>query len=49
MRPETESLKGLGDSLAKAMRSNARVALCLFSLLLNQSIAGFDPFSLSET
>ena len=29
MRPETESLEGLGDSLAKAMRCNARVAFCL--------------------
>jgi len=28
MRPETESLEGLGDSLAKAMRCNARVAFC---------------------
>jgi hypothetical protein len=29
MRPETESLEGQEDSLAKAMRFNARVAFCL--------------------
>jgi hypothetical protein len=29
MRPETESLGGLGDSLAKAMRCYARMAFCL--------------------
>ena len=32
MRPETESLEGLGDSLAEAMRCNARVAFCLWML-----------------
>jgi hypothetical protein len=29
MRPETESLERQGESLAKAMRCNARVAFCL--------------------
>jgi phospholipid/cholesterol/gamma-HCH transport system substrate-binding protein len=30
MRPETETLEGLGDSLAKAMRCNARVAFFIY-------------------
>jgi hypothetical protein len=34
MRPETESLEGLGGSLAKAMRCNTRVAFCfLFTIV----------------
>src|SRR5258707_15597032 len=32
MRPETESLEGLGESLAKARRCNGRVAFCLLCL-----------------
>jgi hypothetical protein len=28
MRPETESLEGLGEQSRKAMRCNARVAFC---------------------
>jgi hypothetical protein len=32
MRPETESLEGLGNSLAKAMRCDARVAFVFYCL-----------------
>src|SRR5882757_1730518 len=38
MHSETESLEGLGDSLAKAMRCNARVAFCL--LLSDRRLVG---------
>ena len=43
MRPETESLEGLGYSLAKAMRCNARVAFVFYCLSVRMGTLGERP------
>jgi hypothetical protein len=44
MRAETESLEGLVDSLAKAMRSNARVAFVFYCLTVKMGTLGERRF-----